>query len=184
MRALFASLFALLVASHANAMSFSLSQSGPASLEIMATGLIAPGDVQHLRDLVDQIPPGIAITGLRLSSLGGNVGEAQVLARAVRIAHLPVTVGPGGSCASACFLIFAAAQERHVAPSARIGVHSASINGQESSAAMAVTTVVAREAGAYGVPMEIVGKLVVTASTQMAWLNAGDLQAMGVLPVR
>ena len=181
MRRLAPALFALLVPfAPARAMNFELAADGNA-LQIVATGAIVPGDSAKLRATVDRVPPRTPISGVRISSLGGSIAEADVLAKAIRATHLPVTVASGADCASACFLIFAAATERYVGHAARIGVHSASINGQESSAAMAVTTEVARRASAWGVPPEIIGKLVTTGPKQITWLSAADLASMGAV---
>ncbi len=46
--------------------------------------------------------------------------------------HLLVAVPTGATCASACFLIFAAGATRVAAPDALIGVHSTSVRGQET----------------------------------------------------
>lgn len=173
-----------LLARNAVALEFDLADLGLAGVEIVAAGPIAPGDVERLRGMVDQVPPDTPIAGLRIASPGGNVGEAEALAKAIRATRLPVTIGPGSDCASACFLIFAAATERRVAPNARVGVHSASVNGTDGLTAMAVTTELARRAGEYGVPADIVGKLVLTGPKQITWLSPRDLRAMGALPAR
>ena len=167
----------------AEAMLFDVA-AGPFATEILATGPIEAGDLSRLRQLVDRLPATVPIAGLRISSPGGSVSEAEALAGAIRAAKLPVTVASDGVCASACFLIFAAAPDRRVGLAARVGVHGASIRGRESPAAMAITTDVARRAGAYGVPPEIIGKLVLTDPTQITWLTASDLLAMGVHPAR
>ncbi len=166
------------------AMQFEADPVGPSATEILAVGPIEAGDVQRLRVLVNRLPPDTTIASLHISSPGGSVAEADALAAAVRAARLVVTVDSGTSCASACFLIFAAAAERRVGASAKIGVHSASIRGEDTVAAMAITTKVARRAGEYGVPPEIVGKLVLTGPRQITWLTQQDLAAMGAHPVR
>ena len=61
-----------------------------------------------------------------------------------------------------------------------IGVHSASIKGSEDVSSRAVTTLIARDAKAYGVPDSILGKIVSTEPGSMTWLDASDLEAMGV----
>lgn len=174
----------LALAPYAQALQFELAAEGAESLEIVARGPIVPGDVERLRVLVDRVPARTPIIGLRIASPGGNVVEAETLAAAVRAARLPVTVPSGGECASACFLVFAAARERHVGVSARIGVHSASMQGRETATAMAITTAVARRANEYGVPPDIIGKMVITGPRQMTWLSAAELAAMGALPDR
>jgi hypothetical protein len=45
---------------------------------------------------------------------------------------------------------------------------------------LGVTTLMAREAAAYGVPSGITGRMVTTRPGQMAWLTRAELEAMGV----
>ena len=89
-------------------------------------------------------------------------------------------VGPQHTCASACFLVFAAGVGRTAFESARIGVHSVSDSGDDNLLAQAFTTLFARDAAAYGVPAGIIGKLVVTPPNGMTGLSHVELRQMGV----
>ncbi|HEY4252554.1 MAG TPA: ATP-dependent Clp protease proteolytic subunit [Roseomonas sp.] len=145
-----------------------------------ATGAIRAGDDQRLHELVGRLPAGSRLTGLFLNSQGGSVVEAARIAQTVRNSNLPTAVGDIGVCASACFLIFAAGPQRMVVDGARIGVHSASELGADSMAAQAVTTAMAREASAYGVPATIIGRMVTARPSEMAWLTNDELRQMNV----
>jgi hypothetical protein len=126
------------------------------------------------------MPTGRRPITLRVESRGGNLAEAAEMAAMVRRAGM--TVVAVRECASACFLLLAAAPERAATRGARIGVHSVRSvpGGAETVSAMAATTHFARLAAGYGVPPAIIGRMVATGPAHMAWLDADDLRAMRV----
>ena len=99
---------------------------------------------------------------------------------AIRGAGVAVFVANGSVCASACFLLLAAAPQRFAGNEALIGVHSASVDGEETVLSEAATTEMARAAADLGVPPVILGKMVATAPQHVAWLTHDDLAAMRV----
>lgn len=143
-------------------------------------GEIVLGDDERLHRIVRNLPRGSRVDGIVLSSTGGAVVEASRLAETVRNSRLTTFVASNQTCASACFLVFAAGTRRMASASARIGVHSVSSGGDESTEAVAVTTALARDAVVYGVPDSIIGRLLRTPPHEMAWLSHADLRAMGV----
>jgi len=70
------------------------------------------------------------------------VEEALKFADFMGRGRIRVLVPNGSTCASACFFMFAAAPYRMVGQTARIGVHSVSIGGQEDAATLATTAAV------------------------------------------
>jgi hypothetical protein len=120
------------------------------------------------------------IGGLTLDSPGGSVAEAESLAAYVSSGHATVGVLSGAQCSSACFLIFAAGSNRFMEADALLGVHSASLRGEETTSSMAATTLMARDAAALGVPPAIIGKMVQTVPGRMEWLTPHDLALMDV----
>ena len=145
---------------------------------IVASGEIQLGDGEKLHRLVAALPGNTVLLGIALSSPGGNLVEGVRLATAIRNARL--VTGAQGTCASACFLIFAAGAKKLVFEGARIGVHSASIHGVETAESQAVTTWMARKAADFGVPPAIIGRMVTTTAENMAWLSPDDLRSMNV----
>ena len=145
---------------------------------IIASGEIQLGDGEKLHRLVAALPGNTVLLGIALSSPGGNLVEGVRLATAIRNARL--VTGAQGTCASACFLIFAAGAKKLVFEGARIGVHSASLHGVETAESQAVTTWMARQAADFGVPPAIIGRMVTTTAENMAWLSQDDLRSMGV----
>lgn len=80
-----------------------------------------PGDMERLQSNLDRLPSGSQLAAFALDSPGGALSEASEIAIFVSAGHLLVGVPPGATCASACFLVFAAAAKRVVAPDARSG---------------------------------------------------------------
>ena len=141
-----------------------------------------PGDDRKLYEFVAALPVNTTLIAIMLSSPGDNYVEGVNLATTVKNTGIKTAVAPNGLCASACFLMFAAGTDKFVFENARVGVHSASnASGLESTTSQAVTTLMARKAAELGVPPGIIGKMVTTPASQIAWLDDDDLQSMGVL---
>jgi hypothetical protein len=173
----------LLAPVQASALQYDRVQVEPDVIAITVIGPIVPGDMDRLGSFLDALPKSDRIVAFFVDSPGGDLFEAEKIAGVVREAAVQVVVPSGSQCSSACFLIFAAAVRRYVAPDALIGVHSASDSesGQETVGSMAVTTAFARTARAFDVPPAIVGKIVSTEPSRMAWLTPADLSSMNVI---
>ena len=146
---------------------------------LLGTGNIVQGDRVRLVTAIDSVPNNLRTLALAVSSPGGDVFEAEKMATTIRSSGLPVWVMSRSVCASACFLLFAAAPKRVAAVDALIGVHSVSENSAETLNSMGFTTAFARDAAGYGVPSGIIGRMVTTAPGQMAWLSTAELRSMG-----
>jgi hypothetical protein len=146
-------------------------------VEISISGNIAPGDADLLKARIKEAnDAGKRVTSLRLNSAGGNLLEGVRLADAVRFARMSTNVGPSATCASACFLIFAAGETKYANISARIGVHVASEKGVVSRAA---TTSMADIAKELDVPWSIIRRMINTPPGEVEWLSLVDLRLMG-----
>ena len=86
----------------------------------LVTGEIAPGDGARFGDWLAGVA---AVERLRLHSPGGSVADALEIGRQVRAARLDTAVADGEICLSACPYILAGGVERHVAPTAIVGLH-------------------------------------------------------------
>jgi hypothetical protein len=144
------------------------------------TGPIVTGDFDRLVTFIGSAPKDVQLKAIFIDSGGGTLIEASKIAELLSKIQPLVIIPSGSQCTSACFLLFAAAGQRAVAPDGLIGVHSASDNGQEDINSMAMTTLFAREAARYGVPASIIGKLVQTGPDRVTWLDPNDLAAMHV----
>lgn len=96
-----------------------------------------------------------------LNSPGGSVFQAGLIAHDMHKNATPIFILSGSQCASAYFLLLAAARVKMISPDAAIGIHSARTPGLgEDRAALAATAEMAKQAAAYGIPDAIIGKLV------------------------
>jgi hypothetical protein len=152
---------------------------------ITASGTIGPGDGQRfastllgsLKTYSEGAEPMLA-----LDSPGGSVTAAAKMAELVNRLSMKVVVLRGAECSSACVLVFAATQWKFVSPEARIGVHSAmnGLTGDETTDSQATTVDIARLYAQYGTPPEIIGRMVATPPSGVAWLSLAELEAWGV----
>jgi hypothetical protein len=149
---------------------------------VTITGDITPGDADTLTAIVKQANGvGKLVANVRLNSDGGNLLEGVKLADVVRFGKISTNVGKSATCASACFLVFAAGQTKYASYGAQIGVHGASDqSGDETVSSDAATVSMAKIAKELGVPPTIIGRMVVTPPREMVWLTPQDLQSMGV----
>jgi hypothetical protein len=86
---------------------------GPGPAMIRMEGTIRDGDAKKLSNWITKHPAEYLITSLiQLSSDGGSVLEAIKVADLVEKSGWTALVDKGDTCASSCFLIFAAAQSR------------------------------------------------------------------------
>lgn len=175
-----AGIIASIQISGAQALQYQLVPIEKSVVMVLARGPIIAGDFRHLYSFFQTMPQTDRIVALALDSPGGNVFEAERIAGVIRKMDLSVFVSSNSQCSSACFLLFAAATRRFTGPDALIGVHSVSENGKETFGSMALTTAMARDAAAYGVPPEIIGKLVETPPGRATWLTPYDIAKMGV----
>lgn len=148
---------------------------------VVLDGQISLGDVDQLNQILKNAnDAGKLVSAIRLNSPGGNLLEGAKLADAVRYAKMASVVAKGATCASACFLVFAAGTDKYVSYSASVGVHGASDeNGQETEGSNAATVGMAKAARALGVPDGIIGRMVITPPDQIIWLSPNDLRSMG-----
>jgi hypothetical protein len=148
---------------------------------ISVSGEIAEGDTDAFKAAIKVAnDAGKFVSSVRLDSPGGNLLEGVQLAEVVKFAKMATNVGQGATCASACFLIFAAGETKFANYTAQIGVHGASDEtGRETTQSGAATVSMARIAKELGVPAAIIGRMVVTPPNEMVWLSPADLQSMG-----
>lgn len=144
---------------------------------ISISGKIASGDADSVAARIKAATDaGKLVTSVRLNSDGGNLLEGVRLAAVVKSAKLSTNVGQNATCASACFLVFAAGDTKFAYVHARIGVHGASEDGNESRKA---TVAMARIAEELTVPSSIIRRMVNTAPNDITWLSLNDLRSMG-----
>jgi hypothetical protein len=175
----------LSISHQAQAASWKSSATRDGRIVVSISGDITEGDTEAFKAAVKAAnDAGKLVTSIRLNSVGGNLLEGVKLSEAVRFAKVATNVGQGATCASACFLIFAAGETKFANYTAQIGVHGASDKtGAETVQSGAATVSMARIAKDLGVPPAIIGRMVVTPPDQMVWLSPADLQSMGTTMV-
>jgi hypothetical protein len=169
----------------ASAASLKASTTKDGRIVISISGELTEGDTNTFKAAIKAAnDSGKLASSIRLNSPGGSLPEGAKLADAVRFAKMATNVGQGATCASACFLIFAAGETKFANYTAQIGVHGASDeSGAETVQSGAATISMARIAKELGVPAAIIGRMVVTPPAEMVWLSPADLQSMGTTMV-
>jgi hypothetical protein len=153
----------------------------PTEVVVNGRGPIVRGDTDRLLRALSAGPrTGRMLTALSLDSPGGSVAEAEQMVAVIRSRQVPVVIPRNSQCASACFLLLAASPRRFAATDALVGVHSASQDGAETEASLAVTTLMQRDAADLGVPPSIFGKMAQTTPGRVEWLAPADLSLMRV----
>ncbi len=88
---------------------------------IQLTGEIAEGDADAFIDAVKRSnDAGKFVANVRLNSSGGNLLEGVKLASAIKVGKISTNVGQNSTCASACFLAFAAGDTKFASYGAQI----------------------------------------------------------------
>jgi hypothetical protein len=173
---------ALLLAAPAIAAEFKKIDSKDKKTRVDLVGEIVEGDADRFKAIVKEANDAqrIVVT-IRLNSIGGNLLESVRIAEVVKFGRIATAVLSNSTCASACFIIFAAGQEKYAHYTARVGVHGASDErGEETIQSGAATVKMGRVVQGLGVPAAIVGKMVVTPPSEMVWLSVDELRAMNV----
>jgi len=129
---------------------------------------------------------GGAVRGLQLDSTGGNLIGGIRLARLVRgHGDLSTAVVHGATCASACFLVFAAGREKFAGHTSFIGIHGAGDKlGRVTEESEEATRAMAHLCKQLGVPSPITEKLIATPPGEIVWLSSEELQSMGASLIR
>jgi hypothetical protein len=148
---------------------------------VILAGEIALGDTEQLQRIIKSANDlGKIVSAVRLNSTGGNLLEGVKLADGIRFGKIASVVPNGSTCASACFIAFAAGADKYASYGASIGVHGASEkNGQETEGSNSATVAMAKIVKELRVPADIIGRMVVTPPEQMVWLSPNNLRAMG-----
>lgn len=141
-------------------------------------GELAEGDASRLRDIIGASnSSGRPVSGIRLNSQGGSLVEGVRLAAVIQRARIATVIVSGATCASACFIAFAAGNQKFVSATATVGVPGAADRyGQDTAGEIPPIVRVVKELGLLDA---IVEKMLSTREDQISWLTLDDLRAMG-----
>ena len=147
-------------------------------------GSIAPGDGDKYLGIVKRLrlqQPNSRIELVELDSLGGELSEAQRMARFIIAGRTETAVETGRVCVSACVILFMAGFRSQAAIGARIGVHRASeADGSESADSLVATLSMVRDVVRFGLAANAVDRLIAAGPDDVYWLTANDLRRSGV----
>jgi len=174
----FAFVAATAVASSVSAATLTTTVSKENRTIVLLNGEVAAGDATRLQGIIkSSIDSGRLVSGMRFNSSGGSLVEGVRLAGVIAHAKIATVIPNGATCASACFIAFAAGAQKFVSATATVGVSGASDKvGRNTPDETPQIVRVARE---LGLPDEIVGRMLITRPDEIFWLTQDDLLAMG-----
>ena len=157
---------------------------------LVISGEIIPGDYDRLLSrILEDEDRFLAQNKIILASDGGDVVEALKIARLIKSLFTEVIVGPlTGRCASACFFIYAAANQRGTDGKRLIGINrpyivdSDAISAPTADASIAESSALARVRvflQENAVPNYLVDEMFRHASDDAYWLSADDEKNLG-----
>lgn len=147
---------------------------GDDKVVLVLTGVIQPGAYRQFRAAIAGRNPAVIV----LDSPGGVLGEALLIGDEVRRRGLNTLVGPNGSCASACAVVFLSGRTKFMGKGAEVGLHSAySLDGRASPQA---TQVMASYLSGVGVPSSILKRMARTAPSDIRWLTKSEQKALRI----
>lgn len=158
--------------------------------QLTMSGSIVPGDFDRFTMLLKERPMEMwfALKDVRLSSPGGDVREAMLLAALLR--QLYVHTQAQGDCASACFVLWMSGSWRWWR-NGRIGVHRPSFQSEyfKSLPVDVAQQKYSELSTAYrtflldqGLPQSIYEKLMSMSSEEIYWLTESELLLIGGFP--
>jgi len=157
---------------------------------LLLSGEIVPGDYDRLLNkIIDDEHRFLVQNTIVLASNGGDVAEAVKIAKLIKSLYSTVYVGPlTGPCVSACFLIYAAANDRASDDEHLIGIHrpyviNAQLASLSATDAEKTQNQVLKQAREYlqdnNVPAYLIEEMFRRSSNDVFWLSANDLAQLG-----
>ncbi len=157
---------------------------------LVLSGEIEPGDYDHLlAKILDDENRFLSQNKILLASDGGDVDEAARIARLVKSLYSEVIVGKQtGRCVSACFLIYAAAQQRATEGERLIGLNRPFIADAQGAEAPSADASAAESGGLKkvrafllenDVPNYLIEEMFRHPSDDAYWLSADDERKLG-----
>ena len=148
---------------------------------VSLSGKIEHGDTDRLEALLDgRTKAGVRVHAVALNSPGGYLIEGLAMADLVRERRM--TTFAWDTCASACFVVYAAGAKKLATPMARLGVHTAYEQG--GSISSKATETMAAACRRFGVPPSVLAKMARTKAPDIAWITRREARAMGVRQIK
>jgi len=145
---------------------------------VLLNGELAEGDANRLKDIIKtSANSGKPVSGIRFNSSGGNLIEGVRLAGIIQKTKITTVIPGGATCAAACFIAFAAGNQKFASATATVGVPGASDRFGRDFAGE--TPPIVRVVKELGLLDAIVEKMLATHTDEVFWLTQDDLRAMG-----
>jgi hypothetical protein len=145
---------------------------------VVLNGELVEGDANRLRDIIKASTKSARpVSAMRLNSSGGSLIEGVRLAAIIQGAKLTTVIASGATCASACFIAFAAGNQKFAGATATVGVPGAADRFGRDAAGE--TPSIVRVVKELGLLDAIVEKMLATREDEIFWLTQDDLRAMG-----
>jgi hypothetical protein len=121
--------------------------------QVVVEGALEFGSTRALRAALDAQP---GVRTVRLESRGGRVTEGLALGTLIAARNLDTLVR--GECSSACVTAFAGGRQRLIAPTARLGLHSAGGPGSNAASVAAANRTSDNFMASRGVDLRVLEK--------------------------
>lgn len=172
-------LLAILIAANAHAATISPMLLPDGTWDIAISGELFIGDQAEFdRVLFATLKKGVVRT-VHLNSPGGKVSEGYAFGREIQEEGLTTVVGSSSHCESACFLLLISGARKIVYQGAKIGVHSASVNGRLSTEGTQNVINYAIKLGNEQ-SLEVLHLLAATPPSTMSFLSVRQLKDLGI----
>lgn len=141
-------------------------------------GALAEGDASRFRDIIKtSASSGRPVSAVRLNSSGGSLLEGARLAGIIQTAKIATVIPSEATCASACFIAFAAGNQKFVSATAAVGVAGAADKfGRDVAGETPSIVKIAKELELLDA---IIEKMLAMREDEIFWLTQDDLRAMG-----
>jgi hypothetical protein len=144
---------------------------------ILLTGVIQPDDELAFEVVAAKLSRAVVIT----TGPGGSVGPALAIGSEIRERGWSTLVPSGGSCASACAMIWLAGQTRMLGAGGQIGFHAmALIQGLQRTETHEFDVYLRSWLTNLGYAMDTTATIVNTHAASIRWYDAIELRANGI----
>lgn len=144
-------------------------------INIFVSGEIKSGDFRKFRKAIAHyIDAGFTIDTILLNSAGGAVVDAVGMAFTIKSSGADTAVGKDQLCASSCFMLFAAGNNRYLIDSSKVGVHQISFGGQSNLSSLGLSVQMSDIYDLFHIPESISYRMLKTPPSQVYWLTSSD----------
>lgn len=127
-----------------------------------------------LRSMDEWNKRGIKIENIILNSNGGDVNAALAISQYILNKDINIYVLENHICASSCFMILAAGNQKFLSDKGNIGVHRISSNNSENKKTITLSVDMGAYYSSLNIPQDIINNMLRTAPEEVYWLSIED----------